>query len=661
MLRKILLPLCLGLAVIISCEQDPNALQRAGDEVGGFGGEEEGTAAPAGIVIASPPETLYYALGQEFDPYGLAVDLVFDDGSSRPLEEGEYQLAVLPPDMGAAGPKQIEVRAGEFIAKTPIIVNNSDSVLASISASPVGGAVHRLGESFKPAALNVTGTFANKNGNTEKKNLSVFSVQGYDKDTLGEQTVTVSVNGKKADAAVEVRIPADAVVLSANTVGTNLTDINHGHNTVFIKGQNPAQSNVKFRILLKVDGANYTLFSGDGIEPDDISLDTNKTGMQTATVTLDDKKINVDVYVADIEPEVYFDYGFWRHESMDQPDGYHTVPGKTVTLSPVRVLIGYDKDNKDIGAEYTWAVTPQDGAETIPYSTNKEFISLTPNKTGKWNISVTVTGRNFINGETISKTADAFVICDAAKTIVYANPSSNSVTTTKFAYHPAPSQFTEGGTGYGWSLGTIGGYLIAKVPHANVYKAEGNAFGDWVEPGMVWFQEDLNGNDQPDEVWYEAYIGPSMPNTPITRNYSVTFFKSDDPDVKPSGNTYGQIIRTIYWADCKGRTGKMSGGWPGDWGVSKNKGAKVIYTCTLASDDDRISIAHVGNFKLPANIPFADYYPPEEFPISMAVAADGSPVKLTNVRFVKVHTAVFQIGDVAFGEISTEAGIGVKK
>jgi hypothetical protein len=340
---------------------------------------------------------------------------------------------------------------------------------------------------------------------------------------------------------------------------------------------------------------------------------------------------------------------------MTQPDGYHTVPGKTVVLSPVRVLIGYDKDNKDIGAEYGWTVSPVDGAGDIPYSKNKEFISLTPNKTGKWNISVTVTGRNFINGETINKTADALVICDEAATGSYSSGVSS------FNYHPAPGQFTEGGNGYGGSLGTIGGYLIARAPHANVYTAKGNAFGAWVEPGMVWFQEDLNGNDQPDELWYEAYIGPSTPNTPITRRYSVTFFKSDDPSVKPPGNAYGQIHRNIYWVDCKGRTGKMSGGWPGDWGVSKNKGAKVTYTCTLASDDDRINIEHVGNFKLPANIPFADYYPPEEFPISMAVAADGSPVKLTNVRFVKVHTAVFQIGDVSFGEISTEAGIGVKK
>jgi hypothetical protein len=642
--KILLLPVCL--AVLISCEQNPNAFQQAADGAG-FGGEDTGEASLTGIVIASPPETLYYALGQEFNPYGLVVEGTFDDGSSRALAEDEYQLTVLPPDMEAAGPKLVEVTAGEFTAKTAVIVNNSDSVLDSIKVSPVGDAVHNLGEGFRPASLNVTGTFKDKNENTETKNLSVFSVQGYDKDKRGEQNVTVSVNGKKGDAAVRVRIPADAVVSSANTVGTNLTDVTHGHNTVFIKGQDPAQSNVKFRILLKVDGANYTLFSGDGIEPDDISLDTSETGIQTAVITLDDKKINVDVYVADIEPEVYFDHGFWRHENMTQPDGYHTVPGKTVTLSPVRVLIGYDKDNKDIGAEYGWTVSPVDGAGDIPYSKNKEFISLTPGTTGKWNVSVKVKGRNFIDGSEIERTASTVVICDEAKT------ATN--TGSKEYKGFAPGQFAEGGTGAGWSLGTIGGYWIKSRAHKEVYTIKGNSFGGWTEPGMVWFQEDLNGNNEPDEVWYEAHGAPSTADAPITRRYSITFFKADDTST-PSSNSYGQVLRGVYWADCKGRTGKINGGWPHLYGAPNYDGAKVTYTCTLFSDDEKINIKSVAmQFKLPENRPFVDHAPPDEnFYISNAVAADGSSVTLTNVRFVKVHTAVFKYGDTAFGEISTE-------
>ncbi|MDR1256143.1 MAG: hypothetical protein LBJ86_00150 [Spirochaetaceae bacterium] len=653
---KILLPVWLAAAVIISCEQGEGGLQGAWEDAG-LGEEYEGAPLMTGISIASPPETIYYARGQEFDPGGLVVEGEFEDGSSRALDEGEYRLAVIPPDMSVSGPKEVEVTAGEFTAVTAVIVNNSDSVLDSISVSAAADNVCWLGESFRPAALNVAGIFKDNAGNTEKKNLSAFSVQGYDRDTRGEQIVTVSVNGKKGAAPVRVAVPADAELVTAWTEGSSaesrlMTDGTYnvwGHNTAFIKNQSLALSNVKFRIQLNTSGGKYTLLSGNGINPEDIDLDTSKAGLRTAVLNLDDKKINMNVYVADAGPEAYFDYGFWRHEDMTQPDGYHTVPNNKVVLSPVRVLIGYDRDNRDIGAAYEWTVTSNNNETAdISYSANKEFLSLTPKTTGTWNVTVKVKGRNFIDGNEIEKTAVTKVVCDERKTMNYAGNS-------KEYKHFAPGQFTEGGTGAGWSLGVIGGYWIKSRPHYNGYAINGNAFGSWTEPGMVWFQEDLNGNNEPDEVWYEAHGAPSAANAPITRRYSVAFFKADDTST-PSGNSYGQILRGVYWADCKGRTGKISGGWPYKFGAPNYDGAKVTFTCTLFSDDDRINISNVVNsFSLPANVPFVDHGPPaENFYISSAVAADGSPVTLTNVRFVKVHTAVFKYGDTAFGEISTE-------
>jgi hypothetical protein len=657
---KMLLVFCLVLPVFIGCEQDSGVapsetqVEEPGPPV------EEEPPALTGISIVSLPQTLYYALGQEFDSGGLVVEGTFSNGESRTLEPEEYRLTVLPPDMELPGPKLVEVRTGEFAARTAVIVNNSDSVLDSISVSQAADNVHRLGEGFRQSALNVVGTFRDKDGNTEKKNLSVFSVQGYDREKRGEQTVTVSVNGKTETAPVVVRVPPDAVVLGAFMVGSDPTaglvtpdgSIRvYGHNTAFIKGQPLALSNAKFKVWLSVDGARYTLLSGDGIDPDEIDFDTSIAGTRKLSFNLDDKKIDMDVYVTDIEPEAYFDYGFWRHEDMEQPDAYHTVPGNAVVLAPARVLIGYDRDNQDIGAEYEWTVSPATGAAAA-YSANNEFLTLSPSTTGRWEISVKVTGRNFVDGKTVSRTASTAVVCDQAK------DSDGMTSVATYRYHPTPGQFTEGGTGHGWSLGTIGGYVIAKAPHADVYTAKGNAFGDWVEPGIVWFQEDLNGNGEPDEVWYEAYIGPSTTAAPITRRYSITFFKSDESNVKPPANTWGQICRDIYWADCKGRTGLISGGWPREWGAPNYRGAKVTYTCTLASDNDVISTGNREDFNLPKDVPFADYYF-EEFPISMAAAADGSPVSLTNVRFVKIHTGVFKINVGAFGEISTEADVGV--
>jgi hypothetical protein len=248
---------------------------------------------------------------------------------------------------------------------------------------------------------------------------------------------------------------------------------------------------------------------------------------------------------------------------------------------------------------------------------------------GEWVVAVTVTGRNFVDGSAVSETAETVVICDTGPL------ASGSFSLTK---HISPGQFTESGSGYGWSLGAFGGYLIQPVSHKTKYTIEGNPFGTWVEPGVVWFQEDQNGNNLPDEMWYELSVG-SGPL--ITRRYSITFFRTGDPGVM---NEYGQKINPIYWADSKGRTGLIGGGWPKDWGVSNADGAWVTYTGTLLHQTSGWPNC-VDTFQT-------------EFPISGAIAADGSAVTLTRVRFVNVHTGVLAYGGI-FGEVSTEiANIG---
>jgi hypothetical protein len=608
-----------------------------------------------GISIASPPETLYYARGATFDRSGLVVEGIYSDGTSRTLEETEYVLLV-PPDMGLPGPKYLEVLVGELSAAFSVIVNNSDFVLSSITAAPSQAGVSLyLGESFNPASLDVWGMFTDKNGYSEERPLSTFAVRGYDKDTRGTQTVTVSANGKSADVPVTVKVPASAEVRSALMVGTSLSMrqmmdgsiIVEGHNTAFIKGQSLDMANAKFHVRLRINGTDYTLLSGDGINIDDIQgFDPSHPGSQTVTLALDDKEVPVAVYVTDIEPEVYFDYGFWRHENIQRPEEYHTVPGRAVVLSPVRVLIGYNADNSDAGVSYEWNVTPVSGGEAAVAGTTNEFLRLTPPGVGRWRVTVTVTGRNFIDGEPVSKSAETVVVCDP--------PAQSNVSPGRDTKHFAPGQFTEGGTGAGWSLGTFGGYWMRTVNHKASYTIEGNAFGSWTEPGTVWFQEDLNGNGEADEMWYELYAGSSTGRSPVTRRYSVTFYKSDEAGSAGDSGYGTQIHRDVYWADCKGRTGKIRGGWPYTFGAPNYKDARVTYTGTLASDDGNINKDGLA-FTMPGDGgPFVDHSYPEEYPVSRAVAADGSPVTLSNVRFIKVHTGVFKYGDSAFGEISTE-------
>jgi hypothetical protein len=590
---------------------------------------------------------LYYARGQEFDPAGLVVEGLFDDETARELQAGEYVL--IPPDMGLTGPRIGTVRIGALSASFFVMVNNSDSVLQSITVqAPAGGLIQYLGQSLNTAALTVTGFFEGPGG-SETKTLTAFSTSGYDRAKRGQQTLTVSVNGKTGTFPATVKIPASAVVEAA-VVGTNPNPF-YGHDTAFIKGQSLNMARARIRATVTANGATAVLYTGEGIAFDEITgFDPAQPGRQTLTLNLDEKTAPLDVYVTNIEPDLYFDHGFMR--TGDDPEGYgrigswsgdgayHTLAGRPVVLSPARVLIGYGADHTDLGVSYAWTVTP--AADCTVTGLNGEFLTLTPQAPGTWNVSVSVTGRNYVDGSTITKTAVTSVVCDPPPSS-YAVPNFN-------LKNFSPGQFTEGGTGHGWSLGTIGGYWAWTVAHKSSYTIEGNGFEGWTEPGVVWFQEDLNGNGLPDEVWYEVNAGTGPW---ITRRYAVKFFKFGDSQ----GNSYGQVIRDVYWADAKGRTGLLRGGWPKDWGVSDADGAWVTYTATLMADNGVIKNADYGTFDFtgPGGTgggPFVDHGSPV-IPINRAVDAAGNPVTLTNVRFVKVQTGVFQYGGI-FGEISTE-------
>jgi hypothetical protein len=186
------------------------------------------------------------------------------------------------------------------------------------------------------------------------------------------------------------------------------------------------------------------------------------------------------------------------------------------------------------------------------------------------------------------------------------------------------------------------------VDHKDSYSIRGNPMVGWREPGVVWMQEDKNGNGLPDELWYELpgsdETHPTRKNL-ITRRYALTYFKANGAGSK---NEYGQLIREVYWADAKGRTGIIPGGFPDRfWGV---QGVWVTYTTTLLRDDGEILAP---GYNMDDLTGYVDTYDNMIFPVSRAVRADGTAANLTKVKFLKVQTSMFRYGDI-FGDVSTE-------
>jgi hypothetical protein len=637
--------------------------------------EEEEVPPPVitGISVGKKPDTTLYALNQEFQGWdGLVVLLDWSDGHHD--EVTEYTLSPQTVDTSDDGTLDIEVRAGEYRTYFDLYVSRSSSVLQSISVTAPPTALY-LGEPFNTAGMAVTGTYNDKTAGIP---LGAVAVEGYNGFRRVDQTVTLRVNNITTTLVVRPRVKPGAKFFANGYTFSSSKHQTEEVKPAYIKGKDfdLADSNIKALFYYETSGMSLILTPGNGINIENIKgFDKNKTGKQTVTLDLDGVTATFWVYVLDAQPDVWFDYGYVRHAG--DPDGagagfgnYQVEQGKTLVLAPVRYLIGWNDDHTPAsGTTYHWAVSGGNYDTDTPH--NGEFFSFTPKSAGTYTVRVTVTGRNYVDGTPITKTAETKAVSFAPGTVGETKTWGTGNSSTLFGYHRtlrnfAPGQFTSSGSGYGWSLGTIGGYAVWTDTHREVYGVGGNEFGTWFEPGIVWLQEDNNGNGVPDEMWYEIK-GPNdlvdKYRPYITRRYANTWW-----DVDGAGsavlNEFDQIMRSICWADCKGRSGLMRGGWPSDWGVT---GDWATYTCTLIGDDGDISNGtgvaegvtltrfglydeEVGHYLGYVDAPHSAFY------IDSAMDAAGNRVTLTNVRFVKAQTAMFKYGGI-FGEYSTEVGI----
>jgi hypothetical protein len=618
-------------------------------------GQEGATGVPrekTALAILSPPDTTIYGRGATFDRKGLVVAWEYNDGSVEEIPEGGYTFTKQP-DMTLYSPQQVEVSAGGFSAKFAISVMDSDKTLTGITVSGNYKTSQRFYSDFDRTGLVIMAKYSNSGGAETEENVTSFAaIKGYDKMKRGPQTVTAWVNGKSAPiSGISARIPADMTVTITYPIQSDAFITNYKR--VYLKGEEIRAARLNAKAVTGSGTVTLSYDNGNILDTDLITdYNPNVLGKQTPTIRLDDKDVQFDVAVVDAAPAAWFDYGYRR--SPDDPDGkgpgdgkYRARVGETLALAPVRFLVGYDRGHNDTGATYSWSVSG--GSFSSPASATGEIYSFTPTAPGTSTITVNVTGKSYITGEDVTVTATTQVEC------------FNEVTTQQTTipaynlYHYAPGQYGGGGSGQGWSLGCVGGYRVWAVAHQSSYKISGNAFAAWVEPGVVWVQEDRNGNNKADEMWYElkgSEDETASRRDMITRRYAITFIdhKGADPILEEIAKLT-RAIKYVYWVDSRGRADIMPGSdWDdADW----PSGGRMTFTTTLLRDARRRHVCTQVIEGGPTGVwGYVDTMD-DTFPINRAVRADGVSVTLGKVRFVKVQTSVFGYGGV-FGDFSTE-------
>ena len=197
------------------------------------------------------------------------------------------------------------------------------------------------------------------------------------------------------------------------------------------------------------------------------------------------------------------------------------------------------------------------------------------------------------------------------------------------------------------SLGAYGGYIVMGFDHTlingpgNDFLVHGNAFAGFAEPGVIEVSWDANGNGLPDDPWYEI-AGSEYNAATALRNYRLTYYNPATDTAREPGAT------GTRWTDNQGNFGYFPATrWPSWLGDTLEVGGSKYENL---NPNGSLSTA-------PFAYGYADNWPNgdlrAQIDVEWAVDANGNPVQLKGIDFVKVYTGVFAHAG-ALGEISTE-------
>jgi hypothetical protein len=259
-------------------------------------------------------------------------------------------------------------------------------------------------------------------------------------------------------------------------------------------------------------------------------------------------------------------------------------------------------------------------------------------------------------------------------------------------YTPAPGQFINtlswgfpgaavsiiGDLNGSLCLGAFGGSVVFRFdepvenhpdnPYGVDFTIFGNPMAHWAEPGVVWVMKDENGNNIPDDSWYEL-AGSDYHFSSTVRDYSVTYT-----------NPGGSVARDVPWTDGFGNNGVIKANRthpqpyypltdsfpaiPSEWYTLTGtliKGAVEINLSPVMQSVRR-AFGYTDNQLRGAGSPFIPDNPytsvvensgGDAFDIGWAVDREGQYVDLDRIHFIKVQNGMLNEGG-WLGEVSTE-------
>ncbi len=223
------------------------------------------------LAISGTPNQTTYQDGEAFDPAGLVVTGTYDDGSTQKITNGV--IWKISPEKLTTGTTSVEVKASVGNVTSEVFTVNGLTVKEKVTLTGIEvkgtPAEFWKGDKFNHDGITVTATWSEGDGTNVTE---ACEYTGYDMNTAGKQTVTVTYQGKTTTYEIEVKTIANTLE-TAYTVAEAIAYIDAGKDLsspVYVKGivskiVEPFKSqygNVSFNVSAdgSADGAQFQFF-----------------------------------------------------------------------------------------------------------------------------------------------------------------------------------------------------------------------------------------------------------------------------------------------------------------------------------------------------------------------------------------------------------------
>ena len=236
-----------------------------------------------GIKIKSLPTKTTYIKGEDLDLTGGEITVTYEDGSTNDVNITENMVTGYNKD--TLGEQLITITYAEQKLTFNIVVKN-EVVGIKLKSEPTK-TTYIKGEDLDLTGGEITVTYEDKT--TKDISITEDMITGYNKDTLGEQTITVTYSKNTETFKITVKNDVDEIELE-----------NIPSKTIYIKGEKLSLEGGKLKVIYEDKTSKEIDITEDMVT----GYDKDTLGEQTITITYGKKTVTYKVKVKNDVEEI---------------------------------------------------------------------------------------------------------------------------------------------------------------------------------------------------------------------------------------------------------------------------------------------------------------------------------------------------------------------